>query len=146
MTLRTPEFITNASAKVSQDDIRSWFTKVEAYLTDMDLLEILSDPRRILNGDETGFQMNPKSKSVLALKGSRNVYDVERCSSKLNVTVMFTFHASGDTVPPTSINPYKSIPQEVARSVPSSWGIAKSDNGWMTSVVFRDYIRNVLNP
>lgn len=49
-------------------------------------------------------------------------------------------------MPPTIIYPYKSVPQDVVKSVPSSWGIAKSDNGWMTSVVFRDYIRNVLNP
>ncbi|XP_062551536.1 uncharacterized protein LOC134216729 [Armigeres subalbatus] len=146
VVLRTPEFITSASAKVSPDNIRSWFHKVKAYLAEKYLMHILDDPRRVFNGDETCFHLNPKSKAVLALRGSRNVYDVERNSSKLNVTVMFTFNAAGETVPPCIIYPYKSIPQDVAKSVPSSWGIAKSDSGWMTTVVFRDYIRNVLNP
>ncbi|XP_039447315.1 uncharacterized protein LOC120426590 [Culex pipiens pallens] len=59
---------------------------------------------------------------------------------------MFSFYASGESVPPTVIYPYKSIPSTIAQSVPSTWGIAKSDKGWMTADVFRDYIRNVLNP
>lgn len=59
---------------------------------------------------------------------------------------MFSFFASGETIPPTIIYPYKTIPKSVADGVPPKWGIAKSDNGWMTADVFRDYIRNVLNP
>ncbi|XP_062704375.1 uncharacterized protein LOC134286727 [Aedes albopictus] len=146
IALRTPEFITNASAKVSPDDIKSWFRQIETYLTEKNLMHVLDDPRRILNGDETSFNLNPKTKTVLALRSSRNVYDVERNSSKLNVTVMFTFHASGETVPPTIIYPYKNIPQDIAQSVPPTWGIGKSDNGWMTSFVFRHYIETALNP
>lgn len=146
ISLRTPEFVTNASAKVTPSDIKSWFSKVELYLEKENLREILNDPSRIINGDETSFQLNPKTKAVLALRGSRNVYDVERSSSKVNITTMFSFHASGEIVPPTILYPYKSNPQEVAKSVPSTWGIAKSDSGWMTADVFRDYIRNVLNP
>lgn len=80
------------------------------------------------------------------MRGSRNVYETERNNSKLAVTVMFSFYASGESVPPTVIYPYKSIPSTIAQSVPSTWGIAKSDKGWMTADVFRDYIRNVLNP
>lgn len=143
---RTPEFVTNASAKVSPADIISWFNNIEEYLTSRDFLDILQDPNRIINGDETSFQLNPKNKTVFALRGSRNVYDVERTSSKVNITTMFSFFASGETIPPTIIYPYKTIPKSVAKSVPPKWGIAKSENGWMTTDVFRDYIKNVLNP
>ncbi|XP_062559413.1 uncharacterized protein LOC134224151 [Armigeres subalbatus] len=146
MSLRTPEFVTKASATVSLSDIHSWYDKVELFLTKEGFMEILQDPRRIINGDETSFQLNPKNKTVFALRGSRNVYDVERTSSKLNITTMFSFFASGEAIPPTIIYPYKTIPKAVADSVPSMWGVAKSDTGWMTTPVFRDYIRNVLDP
>lgn len=146
IALRTPEFISNASSKVSPEDVLKWFTTIETYLDVHDLMEILQDPERFINGDESNFLLNPKNKTVLALRGSRIVYDIERNNSKLAVTVMFSFTASGESVPPTIIYPYKSIPSAIAQSVPSSWGIAKSDKGWMTADVFRDYIRNVLNP
>lgn len=41
----------------------------------------------------------PKMKNVLALCGARNVYKVESGNSKLNLTVLFTFSASGVTTP-----------------------------------------------
>lgn len=146
ISLRTLEFITKASATLSVSNLYAWFDNVESFLSDEGIMEILQDPHRIINGDETSFQLNPKSKNVFALRGSRNVYDVEKTFSKLNITVMFSFFASAETIPPTIIYPYKTIPKAVADSVPSKWGIAKSDSGWMTSDVFRDYIRNVLKP
>lgn len=138
-TASIPELITNAYVKVFPDHIKSLFQKVL-----QDLLHVLNDLRWVLNGDETSFLLNPKSKVVLALRGSQNVYDIEINSSKLNVTVMFTFHVPGETVSRTIIYPYISIPQEVAKSVPSLWDIARLDSWWMTSVVFPDYTRNIL--
>ncbi|KAL9702723.1 hypothetical protein quinque_006241 [Culex quinquefasciatus] len=146
IAIRTPEFITNASSKVSPEDIKGWYSVIDYYIEQNDLKQILEDPDRMINGDETNFLLNPKTKAVLAMRGSRNVYETERNNSKLAVTVMFSFYASGESVPPTVIYPYKSIPSTIAQSVPSTWGIAKSDKGWMTADVFRDYIRNVLNP
>lgn len=146
ITVRRPEFVSSASSKVCPEDIKRWFTNIEDHLESQELQSILADPQRIINGDETSFQLNPKTKVVLALRGCHNVYDIERSSSKVNITTMFSFLATGDIVPPTVIYPYKSIPQVVAQSVPASWGIARSDSGWMTANVFRDYIRKVLNP
>ena len=95
--------MTKASATLSVSNIFSWFDKIETYLSAEGFMEILQDPHRIINGDETSFYLNPKNKTVFALRGSRNVYDVERTSSKTNITTMFSFFASGDTIPPTII-------------------------------------------
>lgn len=40
------------------------------------------------------------------------------------------------------IYPYKRIPDKVTLSVPSGWGIGRSDTGWMTAEVFYDFIAN----
>lgn len=59
---------------------------------------------------------------------------------------MFTFSASGLVIKPMTIYPYKRIPEKVALSVPTGWGIGRSDTGWMTAAVFHDFIENVFYP
>lgn len=62
---------TAASSNVSKDDIMKWFDNIEKYLKKEGLYDILADPDRVFDGDETGFQLCPKTKTVLAAKGAR---------------------------------------------------------------------------
>lgn len=71
---------------------------MKQYLIDHGLIDILLDPSRVLNGDESGFCLNPISKNVVATSGAKNVPIVEMGSSKQNITVMFTFCADGNVV------------------------------------------------
>lgn len=56
---------------------------------------ILEEISHIFNGDETNFQLCSTTKRVLATKGRRNVYEIDRAPAKFNLTVMFTFSANG---------------------------------------------------
>lgn len=145
LSLRTAEAVTTASSNVSANDIRKWFTQISAYLKEKGLIDILDDPRRIFNADETNFMFCPKNRKVLAPRGSKNVYTIES-QSKTNLTVMFSFRADGKMVPPMIIYPYKRLPKEIIDSVPKGWGIGCSENGWMKSELFYEYIGNVLHP
>ncbi|XP_030752340.1 uncharacterized protein LOC115879587 [Sitophilus oryzae] len=142
VTLRTPEAITAASSNISEKDIRKWFSGVEQYLDQKGYYDILKDPSRIFNGDETCFYLSPKNKRVLAVRGSKNVYEIKH-HSKVNLTVMFTFAASGDITPPMVIYPYKRLPSSVVKSVPAEWGIGCSNSGWMKNEIFFEHIGNV---
>ena len=62
--------------------------------------EILSDPSRVFNADETGFELNPQPKKVLARRGTKNVYNVESSNPKESITVTYNIRASGEMVPP----------------------------------------------
>lgn len=62
------------------------------------------------------------------------------------MTVMFTFSASGQSCPPMVVYNYQRIPQKVVEGVPSDWGIGRSENGWMTSELFFEYVANVFHP
>lgn len=146
ISIRTPESVTAASSVVSEKDIRGWFNGIEKYLKDNEYFDILSDPSRVFNGDETNFLLCPKTGVVLALKGDKNIYEIDRGQAKSAITVMFTFCANGDTTPPMVILPYKRLPGEIASKVPKEWGIGLSDNGWMKAELFYDYIKNVLHP
>lgn len=146
ISLRTPEKISSASAKVSEGDIRGWFSKISDYFKEHDLSHILCDPRRIFNGDETSFFLHPTTKAVLASKGNKNVYEVEHANSHQNITVLFTFGADGSVVPPDIILPLKRIRLDILRTFKPDWGVGKSEKGWMDVENFELYIRNVFHP
>ncbi|CAH1978113.1 unnamed protein product [Acanthoscelides obtectus] len=142
---RTSEAVSEASACVSEADIRKWFKDINSYLISKNI--VIDDPSRIYNGDESGFQICPKTGKVFARKGAKNVYSVEKGSSKESITVMFSFSASGLTCPPMIIYGYKRIPEKISQTVKDpDWGIGRSDNGWMTAETFYDYVKNVFYP
>lgn len=146
LSIRTPEGVTKASAAVSEDDIRNWFQRVHDYLDKENQLDILNDPSRIFNGDESGFSFEPGSKRVIATKGRKNIPIVEPGNAKQTVTVMYTFAADGTVVPPHVILPYKRLSKELIQSFPGDWGIGTSDTGWMDTVNFTEYVKKVLYP
>lgn len=146
VSLRKSEVVSAASSKVSESDVRKWFQDIFAYLQEKGYRHILENPDRIFNGDETNFQQCPQNKRVLAPKGSKNVYEVDCAQAKTNLTVMFSFSASGVTTTQLIIYPYKRIPQEIANSVPKNFSFACSDTGWMKTEIFYEYIGNIFHP
>lgn len=143
---RFAEGVTSANSCVSQSDLRKWYKDIHAYLKRENYLDILKDSTRVFNADETYFNVCPKMKNVLALRGSRNVYEIERGKSKLNLTVLFTFNASGVMTPPTLVYPYTRLPLAVGGSVPEGWGIGVTPNGWMNHDLFIEYLVNIFHP
>ncbi|XP_046663119.1 chaetoglobosin A biosynthesis cluster protein C-like [Homalodisca vitripennis] len=113
ITQRTAEAVTAASTCVSEMDIKNWFSNIESVLSEENVLDILKNPDRIFNGDETNFQMCPKNSKVLAPLGSKNVYEIDKGKAKSAVTAMFTFSASGKVVPPMLIYPYQRLPSAI---------------------------------
>lgn len=69
LAVRTPEPVTDASSKVSENDIRKWFEQIQEYMNKKNYAEIVDHPERVFNGDETNFLMCPKTGKVLAPKG-----------------------------------------------------------------------------
>jgi hypothetical protein len=110
---------------VSEENIRKWFNKVQEYIRENNLEDIMDDPSRIFNGDETGFQISQSAGRVLAEKGAKNVYSIDEGSSKENITSTFSFSANGKKYCPMIVYPYKSIPEKIALSVPAEWEIAQ---------------------
>jgi len=76
--------------------------------------EIMTDSSRIFSGAETGFQMYPSTGRVLAEKETKNVYSIDKGSSKKNITVMFSFSANGKKCCPMNVYPCKRIPEKIA--------------------------------
>ena len=70
--------------------------------------DILGDPKRIFNADESGFPISPTSKRVLAEKGQKQIYQ-QRSGKKEQLIVMVCANANGDFVPPSILYPGKRL-------------------------------------
>lgn len=140
--MREPEGLTKSRAIITEELIRKWFKELDQYINENNLHSVFSDPRRVLNGDETSFAMCPKTGKVIAPKGWKNVYDLKKGNEKESITVLLVFSAAGETVLPMVVFPYSRPPASVVRSMPEEWFLGKSETGWMRSEVFYEYIVN----
>lgn len=134
-----------ARDNVTQDDIEKWFLEVECDLKNRGLIEILKNPKRIFNTDESAFFLNPKPGRVLAKKGDKNVY-ASSGDDKENLTVLVTGNAAGDLAPTLVVYNYVRIPSSITETFPSDWAIGRSESGWMCAGTFYEYVTNVFSP
>lgn len=142
---RKAEKLSSVRATVTEKFIRNWFIEVKQYILENNLNpdEILSDPERVFNMDETAFFICPNSGKVLGVKGQKNLYQVHTGSEKENITVLCNVNASGKHAPTLIIYPGQRLPPSERLKVPDDWAVAKSDNGWITGQVFFEYFANV---
>jgi hypothetical protein len=143
---RHAEVISKARASITEPIIRKWFNVLHQHLQEENAGDILEDPKRIFNLDETGVQLCPKTGVILAPKNYRAMYDVASGQEKQCITVLCNFSANGETVPPFIVYPLQRISKEVAQSVPNDWGIGRSESGWMTGQTFFEYIKELFVP
>ncbi|XP_055602152.1 uncharacterized protein LOC129750957 isoform X2 [Uranotaenia lowii] len=143
---RIPEAVSQASSRVSENNIREWFSKVYGYLEEHGLTAVLNNPSRIFNADETSFVLSPVPKKVIASKGNKNVNFVLRGRSKENITVLFAFSADGNVLPPDVILPLKRMKRSTIQNYPPEWGLGSSPNGWMDTRNFLLYVKKIFVP
>ena len=140
------ESITRSRGALTEGCIRGWFKDAREYFTSKKIDYILSDPTKQYNGDETGFQLDPKTGKILGPKGE-SVY-TETGGSKEQMTTLITTRADGKLMTTVIVYPYKkSIPKSIVDSLPASgFSVAKSDSGWMSSAIFFEYLANTFVP
>lgn len=143
---RVSQNLTASRAAVTKANILNWFSEVKSYIGKEYGDEILEDPSRIFNCDESAFFLNPKGPKVLARKGDKTVYQKVNVDEKECVTVLVTGSASGEVAPTTCVYKYKRIPQDIAENFPKEWGLGKTDSGWMTCEAFFEFIADIFHP
>ena len=100
VVFRVSEKLSQASSRITENNIRGWFSKIVEYLIKNNNEDILLDPRRIFNSNETGIELNPEKSKVLTRKGAKNVFQVEDAAAKVTVTALYTVSSDGKMVPP----------------------------------------------
>ena len=67
ISVRTPERVSKARVGVTEEVIRSWFTSLQNFIEENDLQNLMGDPSRIFNADETCVQLCPSSGKVIGV-------------------------------------------------------------------------------
>ncbi|VVC37609.1 Hypothetical protein CINCED_3A005018 [Cinara cedri] len=89
--------------------------------------DILNDPRRFFNCDETGLQTCPESGRIFGPNALKDFYDIASGNEKECVTVLCTYSADGGGTLPMVFYPYKRISTSIMTSFPGKWLIGRLD-------------------
>ena len=124
-----------------------WFVDSQTrFSKDPVFLEIFSDPRRIFNQDESGFNCSADKNRVLAPRGMKGVpYQREPANTKDNISVSVTVNAAGDTADVLLLFKGKYSKEEKLKDLPQDgnsgrWRSAVNDSGYMTRDIFEDEV------
>lgn len=109
-------------------------------------MDILENPSRIFNTDESGFMLCPKGEKVLSIRGEKNAYEVCGNNDKQQITVWVNISADGVVAPTMLVFSGKRMPKGIAKTIPSDWSMAVSEKGWITGESFFEYVANVFYP
>ena len=138
LSLRTAMSLSLARAMATDNEVLGrYYDLLEDTLVKNDLL---NDPHRIYNCDETGLPLNPKPLKVIDLKNAKHPSYITG-ETKTQVTVLACTNAPGAVIPPFCIFDRKTLnPLLTKGEVPGTlYGL--SGNGWMTRDLFNEWFQ-----
>ena len=149
LTLRATMEISKGRQILSVDDLVAWQRDTEAGLVNNEVLaECFKNGDRVFNQDETSVQVGSGSEKVLAVKGTKVLYNFSG-SSREHVTASFTVSASGGCVPVRTI--FKGVRNMAAqhlKNLPTNgksggWKFGVTANGYVTREAFMDILQDL---
>ncbi|KAF0706696.1 hypothetical protein AaE_013989 [Aphanomyces astaci] len=136
LTNRVAQVISSARNEVDDVAVTTLFNSlVNAIVTN----KLSSD--RVFNMDETSFASRRKSKDVIALKGSRNVW-AKTVATNFHFSIVACGNASGYFLPPLFLLPGETVEKNIENycSVPNAT-ISTSPKGFMNEDLFEHWLK-----
>ncbi|KAJ8932260.1 hypothetical protein NQ314_014806 [Rhamnusium bicolor] len=121
LSQRVSQNLTRIRAGVTEENIQKWFDEITEHFK---TIENLSD----------------------VVKNTKIVHNIINSSEKENITALIMANAADQMAPPMVVVNLKRLGKTLRESVPPSWAIGKSENGWMTNQTFYEYITGVFYP
>ncbi|XP_033731184.1 LOW QUALITY PROTEIN: uncharacterized protein LOC117320803 [Pecten maximus] len=143
ITTRVPQSLGHERAAITEGMITNWYKKLYEFLSQEvpDYEDLVKDPRRIFNADESGFPLCVKSDKVLAPVGSKHIYQVV-VSDKTQITVMACMNAVGNYMPPMILYPGERFRDVGIAKFPEAI-FAHTPNGWMDTDCFVEFLKHL---
>jgi len=145
LSLRTTIQLGKERAIISPEKISRWFDDLKRYVeNEVGDKDLLNDPTRIYNADETGVSLCQKGSQVVGLKGAPVMYHYGN-SDKSQITVMGACSAAAHFLPPMLIFPGKRFSYNPLEGFEEA-ALGRSETGWIDSEVFNQWLENVFIP
>ena len=137
---------------VTAQDWMQWFRTISSNIPEWNGSEAIQDPLRVFNMDETAIRFHPVTGKILTMHRpgvSQPTYVRTGDNEKGNVTTLLMVNAAGDLVPPMIIEKRQEFLGSVrlldAYENEYLYTKAVSDNGWIDTPTFYEYMVNTFN-
>lgn len=136
LTGRVAQNLSRARNEVSKEYIDSLFWTMAKLV-----IEDRVDATRIFNVDETAFLSRAKSRRVVAVRGSPNVWS-KTISTSFHLTIVACASAAGLVIPPTFLLPGERVRREIldACAVPDAV-VTTTKTGFINGSTFETWLR-----
>ena len=144
LKIRQAQLLSRERAGVTREGLKEWYDELYQYLHETANLDILEQPLRIYNCDETGFPISPKPPKVICESGAPNIY-ARGSSSKQTITTLLCASAAGTYIPPMIVYPGTNFKRDFMtdffKTLPDV-EFGHSPSGWMDQELFLQWLRN----
>ncbi|KAH9133486.1 hypothetical protein AeRB84_020458 [Aphanomyces euteiches] len=130
LTTRTAQVTSRVRNATDINDISNLFNVMLRHV-----ITYKMDATRVLNMDESGYLIHSKSKRVVAVKGSSNVWS-NTLSAAFHMTYVACVSAAGFVVPPLFIIPGQRVNMQVAEALGPTYVVA-SESGFINRTIFQ---------
>ena len=145
LSLRTTLQLGKERAIISPDKINRWFADFQTYIeTEVKDPDLLRDPSRLYNADESGFSMCSTTGKVVGYRGAPVVYNYGN-SNKQQLTVLACASASGHFISPMIVYPGQRFNYEPLEGFEEAH-MGRSESGWMDSELFCNWLLTCFIP
>lgn len=104
LTIRKPEGVNKASAKITPDNVKNFIEDISNELEEKGILQFISEhPENVVNLDETSFEMNAMPDKVLTSKDIPHTHKINCGKQHENVTTTVSIRANGTMLTPQII-------------------------------------------
>ena len=151
LSKRKPQHLSAKRAEgVLPEVVDAWLEKVKKVFQEVGLIKrgraVKDLSNRMWNCDETAFCTSATSKTVIAKRGCRDVYETGGGSGTEYVTVLGAGSASGVRLPPYILYKAKHLYDTWCRAGPAGALYGVSPSGWMEQANFLSWFEKMLVP
>ena len=136
-------------ALVTYENLDTWFRELCQFLVEVGHPDLLDDPSRIFNADETGVPISPKAGKVLCDISDHHTYQAGGSGKKMQITALMSALANGYYPPPLlvydGVQPRHELQDKFHATFPEGL-FGNSESGWMDSTLFKMYLEDGFEP
>jgi hypothetical protein len=126
--------------------VQEYFSKVQALLERLDIVDVDDLAKRLWNCDESGISTAVASNAVLARRGSRWVHETGGGSGREMITILGCGSAAGDRLPPYILYKGKHLYSTWTFNGPVGAVYSCSESGWMERSNFESWFSKSFLP
>jgi hypothetical protein len=137
ITMRTAQILSKQCGAVSKETIINYFNRLLQVVVEHDV-----GPADTFNMDETSFANKGRSRKVLALRGSCNVWKQEPAAA-YHLTIVVAVSATGEAAPPCFILPAASVETSVLDACPVPGAlVTNAPKAFMNGLLFEAWLHS----